>query len=29
MPGQWPPRKGMLVSMDDDLIIWLTEDLAG
>jgi hypothetical protein len=25
---QWPLRKGMLVAMDDDLIIWLTKDLA-
>ena len=26
--GQRPLRKGMLVTMDDDLIIWLTKDLA-
>jgi len=26
--GQWPLRKGTRVSMDDDLIIWLTKDLA-
>jgi len=27
--GQRPLRKGMLVTVDDDLIIWLTKDLAG
>ena len=26
--GQRPLRKGMLVTVDDDLIIWLTKDLA-
>ncbi len=26
--GQWPLGKGMLVTMDDDLIMWLTKDLA-
>ena len=26
--GQRPLRKGMLVTMDDDLIIWLTKHLA-
>ena len=26
--GQRPLRKGTRVSMDDDLIIWLTKDLA-
>jgi GNAT superfamily N-acetyltransferase len=26
--GQQPLRKGMRVTMDDDLIIWLTKDLA-
>jgi hypothetical protein len=26
--GQRPLRKGVLVTMDDDLIIWLTKDLA-
>ena len=25
--GQWPLSKGMQVTMDDDLIIWLTKDL--
>jgi len=27
MPGPRPLRKGMLVTMDDDLIIWLTKHL--
>ena len=27
--GQRPLRKGMQVTMDDDLIIWLTKDLVG
>ena len=26
--GQLPLSKGMQVTMDDDLIIWLTKDLA-
>ena len=26
--GQRPLSKGMQVTMDDDLIIWLTKDLA-
>jgi hypothetical protein len=26
--GRRPLRKGMLVTMDDGLIIWLTKDLA-
>jgi hypothetical protein len=28
MPGQRPVSKGMQVTIDDDLVMWLSKDLA-